>query len=78
MLSRWTRRVQAEVLKEKLEKSLRELGTDFLDIYYLHELDRTTPYAETFYGLDNLYRAEKFKLFSLNSFLAVEVAGIMT
>ncbi|KAL3431371.1 hypothetical protein BDV09DRAFT_206734 [Aspergillus tetrazonus] len=53
----------AEILKEKLEESLRELGTGCLDIYYLHGLDRTTPYAETFYGLDDL----------LSSFLAVKV-----
>ncbi|KAL4766234.1 NADP-dependent oxidoreductase domain-containing protein [Aspergillus foveolatus] len=79
----WEERVlsigtKPEVLKEMLEWSLRELGTDYLDIYYLHGPDRTTLYAETFHDLDCLYRAGKFKRFSLSSFLAFEVAEIVT
>ncbi|XHG05832.1 hypothetical protein AWENTII_009046 [Aspergillus wentii] len=39
---------RAKMLKEKLEGSLRELGTDCLDVFYLHGADRSTVFAETF------------------------------
>ena len=67
-----------EILEAKLEESLHELGTDCLDIYYLHGPDRTTPYAETFQALDRLYRAGKFKQLGLSNFSAFEVAEIVT
>ena len=37
----------ATVLRESLEGSLRRLGTDHIDLYYVHVDDRTTPLEET-------------------------------
>lgn len=37
----------AAVLRESLEASLRRLGTDHVDLYYVHVDDRTTPLEET-------------------------------
>lgn len=67
-----------EVLEEKLNESLRELGTDSLDIFYLHGPDRGTPYSETLEAVDKLYRAGKFKQLGLSNFSAFEVAEIVT
>lgn len=39
--------LSAPVIREQLAGSLRRLGTDYLDIYYAHREDRTTPDEET-------------------------------
>jgi len=41
------------------EDSLRRLGTDHLDLYYLHGFDATTPVEETLRALDDLVRSGK-------------------
>ena len=32
-----------EYVKQSIEKSLRRLGVDYVDLYYLHRPDQTTP-----------------------------------
>jgi aflatoxin B1 aldehyde reductase len=59
-----------EVLKAKFADSLRELGTDSIDLFYLHAADRSTPFAETFEALDELYRKGKFRRLGLSNFSA--------
>jgi len=41
----------AEVLRESLEGSLKRLGTDHVDLYYVHVDDRATPLEETLEAL---------------------------
>jgi aflatoxin B1 aldehyde reductase len=67
-----------EVVKAKLADSLRELGTDSIDLFYLHAADRSTPFAETFEALDELYREGKFRRLGLSNFSAFEVAEVVT
>jgi aryl-alcohol dehydrogenase-like predicted oxidoreductase len=43
------------------EASLRRLGIDTLDLYYLHQPDRATPIAETLEAVDELVRAGKVR-----------------
>ncbi|KAH6988322.1 aflatoxin B1 aldehyde reductase member 2 [Ilyonectria sp. MPI-CAGE-AT-0026] len=69
---------RAEIVKAKCEESLRELGTDSVDIFYLHAPDRSTPFAETFKALDDLHRQGKFKRLGLSNFSAFEVAEVVT
>lgn len=42
-----------------VESSLRRLGTDYIDLLYLHVWDSTTPVEEVLRGLDDLVRAGK-------------------
>ncbi|MEU4230082.1 aldo/keto reductase [Nonomuraea sp. NPDC026600] len=42
-----------------LEASLRRLGTDYLDLYWVHLWDRHTPIEETMRALDDAVRAGK-------------------
>lgn len=42
-----------------VESSLRRLGSDYLDLVYLHLWDGTTPVEEILRGLDDLVRAGK-------------------
>jgi aryl-alcohol dehydrogenase-like predicted oxidoreductase len=45
----------------QLDESLRRLRTDHLDLYWLHNWDRTTPIEETMRTLDDLVRAGKIR-----------------
>lgn len=44
---------------ESLERSLKRLKTDYVDVFYLHAWDFTTPVDEVMRGLDDLVRAGK-------------------
>ena len=46
-------------LRASLETSLRRLGTDYLDIYWVHVWDAATPIEETMRALDDAVRAGK-------------------
>jgi aflatoxin B1 aldehyde reductase len=68
---------QAQKVKESVEKSLEELGTDVIDILYIHAADRATPFAETLEALDKLHKAGKFVQLGLSNFTAAEVAEVV-
>jgi aryl-alcohol dehydrogenase-like predicted oxidoreductase len=42
-----------------VERSLRQLNTDYIDIYWLHAWDRSTGVEEVMRGLDDLVRSGK-------------------
>lgn len=44
---------------ESVEKSLKRLGTDYLDIYFCHRFDAETPVLETVRAMDDLVRQGK-------------------
>jgi aryl-alcohol dehydrogenase-like predicted oxidoreductase len=46
-------------LMQAVDKSLRRLQTDHIDLYYAHRWDDTTPIEETLRGLDDLIRMGK-------------------
>jgi aryl-alcohol dehydrogenase-like predicted oxidoreductase len=45
----------------QLEDSLRRLRTDYVDLYWLHNYDWSTPVEETLRALDDLVRAGKIR-----------------
>jgi len=44
---------------ESVERSLKRLGTDYLDIYFCHRFDAETPVLETLRAMDDLVRQGK-------------------
>lgn len=44
---------------QSLEASLKRLGTDYVDLYWLHAWDYTTPIEEVMRSLDDMVRAGK-------------------
>ena len=50
------------------EASLRRLGTDYIDIYYMHGFDATTPTEETLSALDDLTRSGKIRYIGCSNF----------
>ncbi len=58
------------------EASLRRLGTDYLDVYYLHKEDHTTPLDETVRAMADLVRQGKIRYFGMSNYRAWRIAEI--
>jgi aryl-alcohol dehydrogenase-like predicted oxidoreductase len=58
------------------EESLKRLGTDTIDIYYLHKEDHSTPLEETVRAMGELIRAGKVRYFGVSNYRAWRVAEI--
>ncbi|UPJ41852.1 aldo/keto reductase [Bradyrhizobium sp. 40] len=58
------------------DESLKRLGTDHIDIYYLHKEDHSTPLEETVRAMGDLIRAGKVRYFGVSNYRAWRVAEI--
>jgi len=56
-----------------LETSLRRLGTDWIDLYQLHEPDPATPIEETLSALDDAVAQGKVRYIGCSNFAAWQV-----
>ena len=61
-------------LVRAVEASLRRLGTDRIDLCYLHRFDDRTPLADSLRTLDDLVRAGKILYPALSNFAAWQAA----
>jgi len=59
------------------EASLQRLGTDHIDLYYLHRDDATTPMEETIGALGDLIRAGKIRYVGLSNYRGWRMAGVV-
>ena len=59
---------------EAVEASLRRLGTDYIDLYQLHQDDPDTPIDETLAALDQLVRQGKVRYIGCSNFVAYRLA----
>ena len=55
-------------LTEAIERSLKRLGTDYIDLFQLHGFDAQTPVEETLSTLENLIRAGKIRYIGCSNF----------
>lgn len=58
------------------EDSLARLGTDFIDVYYLHKEDHETPLEETVRAIGDLVRQGKIRYFGVSNYRSWRVAEI--
>jgi aryl-alcohol dehydrogenase-like predicted oxidoreductase len=63
-------------IRKAMEASLKRLGTDFVDIYYLHQPDYDVPIAETMAAMDELVREGKVRYVAVSNYAAWQVAEI--
>jgi aryl-alcohol dehydrogenase (NADP+) len=63
-------------LFREAEASLRRLGTDVIDIWYLHKEDHATPLGETVRALGDLVRHGKIRYFGVSNYKSWRVAEI--
>ena len=55
----WQINGKKEYVKKAVERSLKNLGTDYIDLYYLHRLDMNTPVEETVGAMAELIKEGK-------------------
>lgn len=67
-----------KALIQQCEASLSRLQTDYIDIYWLHNWDRTAPIEETLRGLDDLVTAGKIRYVGFSDIPAWKTAEAQT
>ena len=61
-------------MMNQVEKSLRRLKNDYIDLFYVHRWDPKTPVEETLRGLDDLVRMGKVRYVGCSDFAAWQLA----
>lgn len=65
------------VIMNQVEGSLKRLGTDVIDLYYMHGWDPHTPIEESLRAFDDLVRAGKVRYIGVSNFKAWQVMQAM-
>jgi aryl-alcohol dehydrogenase-like predicted oxidoreductase len=60
-------------VRQAAEDSLRRLGTDYIDLYQIHQPDPTTPIADTLGALLELVREGKVREIGCSNFSAAQI-----
>ncbi|MGH9469705.1 MAG: aldo/keto reductase [Terriglobia bacterium] len=63
-------------IQRAIDESLRRLGTDYIDVYYLHQPDYGVPIDETLAAVDRLVRDGKVRYPAVSNYAAWQVADI--
>ncbi|MBQ6381974.1 MAG: aldo/keto reductase family protein [Clostridia bacterium] len=58
---------------EQAEKSLKNMGVDYLDMYFCHRYDPTTPVEETMRALDDLVHQGKILYYGVSEWSPVQI-----
>ncbi len=66
--------VNRKVIMSELEKSLKMLGVDYVDIYLLHRDDPAVPAGELVEILNELQKEGKFKCFGVSNWTRERIA----
>ncbi|RYZ53948.1 MAG: aldo/keto reductase [Sphingobacteriales bacterium] len=62
----WAINGSREYVKKAVERSLKNLNTDYIDLYYLHRLDKNTPVEETIDAMSELVKEGKVRYLGLS------------
>lgn len=62
----WAINGRKEYVKIAVERSLKNLNTDYIDLYYLHRLDKNTPIEETVGAMAELVKEGKIGYIGLS------------
>ena len=63
-----------KAILEQLDASLRRLGTDYIDVYYVHRFDGDVPVEETMEALHDVVKAGKVRYLGASSMWAWQFA----
>jgi len=64
-------------MMQACEDSLKRLGTDYIDIYYLHKDDVETPLSETIEAIGDLIRSGKIRYFGISNYRGWRIAEVI-
>ena len=70
----WTSRA---AIRKHLDLSLRRLGIDYVDIYYMHKFDEDTPPVEILAAVEEAIRAGKIRHFAVSNYSAEQTAALL-
>jgi len=62
----WAINGKKDYVKKSIERSLKNLDTDYIDLYYLHRLDKNTPIEETVGAMAELVKEGKIGFIGLS------------
>lgn len=62
----WGINGKKDYVKKAVERSLKNLGTDHIDLYYMHRLDKATPIEETVGAMAELVKEGKVSYIGLS------------
>lgn len=62
----WAINGSKEYVKKAVERSLKNLKTDYIDLYYMHRLDKNTPIEETVGAMSDLVKEGKIGYIGLS------------
>lgn len=65
-------------MMDAIDGSLKRLGTDYVDIYYLHRADPATPLRETITAMGDLIRAGKVRYWGFSNFRAWKIPAMVS
>ena len=71
---RWDRGASRKHIMDAIDASLRRLGTDYIDLYQMHQFDPTVPQDETLGALTDLVTVGKVRYIGCSNYLAWELA----
>ena len=70
--------LSAARVERALEESLERLGTDFVDLFYLHAPDPATPIEETLEAMGRVLQAGKARHWGVSNFAAWQILELNT
>ncbi|CAN5748483.1 aldo/keto reductase AkrN [soil metagenome] len=75
----WYRDSKRSQALAAIERSLKALQTDYVDIYLIHWPDQQTPYEETMRALEEIVQSGKARFVGVSNFKATDIAtGMQT
>lgn len=69
----WKFNGKKDYVRKAVERSLKNLGTDYIDLYYLHRLDPDTPVEETIGAMADLVQEGKVGYLGLSEVAAATI-----
>ena len=67
-----------EVVYAAIDRSLKALNTDYVDVYLVHWPDRRTPFEETMRALEDIVQGGKIRYIGLSNFTLDEIKQCMS
>ncbi len=75
--SKFIKGAKAEEITAACERSLTNLGTDYIDLYHIHWPNRNVPFAETVRALEDLKSAGKVRHLAVCNFGPADLSDIL-
>lgn len=69
----WQINGRPDYVRKSVERSLQNLGTDYIDLWYLHRLEKATPIEETVGAMADLVKEGKVRYLGLSEMSAETV-----